>query len=308
MNLIDADTQANLDRVVTMFREAMPEGRGGTIEDLRAGFEAVLAQLPIPEGTAITASAVGGVDGYWVAAAGVSHDRVGVMLHGGGFVMGSAKGYRAFAADVSRSTDARVFVPDYRLAPEHPFPAGMEDVRDVLSAVIDEVGPQSCFAIGDSAGGGLAVSAVSELHRTGSPFPACIVLVSALVDLTVSNPSFEQRADLDPICRQAGTRRNAGFYLGGQKHADVPAAFPMLHDLSWFPPCLALVGGAEVLRDDSRNLADKLEREGAHIEYHEYEDMIHVWPLFSSILAQGQQALEEIGAFVGSWVTEATER
>ena len=167
---------------------------------------------------------------------------------------------------------------------------------------------ESCFAIGDSAGGGLAVSAVSELHRTGAPLPACIVLVSALVDLTVSNPSFEQRASIDPICAKAGTRRNAAFYLGGQEPDDVPAAFPMLLDLSGFPPCLVLVGGAEVLRDDSRNLADKLEREGVDVDYHEYDDMIHVWPLFSSFLPQGRQALEEIGAFVGSRVAEAASR
>jgi monoterpene epsilon-lactone hydrolase len=305
---IDTDTRVTLDRVVAMFRDAMPKERGGTIDELRAGFEAVLAQLPIPDDAEITASTVGGVDGYWVQAAGASNDRIGVMLHGGGFVMGSAKGYRAFAAEVSQSTKARVFVPEYRLAPEHPFPAGMQDARSVLAAAIDEAGPQSCFVIGDSAGGGLAVSAVSELHRTGAPLPACIVLVSALVDLTVSNPSFEQRASIDPICAQAGTRRNAAFYLGGQKPEDVPAAFPMLLDLSGFPPCLLLVGSAEVLRDDSRNLADKLEREGVHVVYHEYDDMIHVWPLFSSFLPQGMQALEEIGAYVGSRFDEATSR
>jgi monoterpene epsilon-lactone hydrolase len=303
---INADTRVLIDRVVTMFREAMPRERGGTMDELRAGFEAVLAQLPIPEGAAITASTLGGVHGYWVQAAGASSDRIGVMLHGGGFVMGSAKGYRAYAGEVSQSTNARVFVPEYRLAPEHPFPAGMQDARSVLSAAIEEVGPHSCFVIGDSAGGGLAVSAVSELNRTGTPLPACIVLVSALVDLTVSNASFEQRASIDPICAQAGTRRNAAYYLGGQEPDDVPAAFPMFLNLSWFPPCLVLVGGAEVLRDDSRNLADKLEREGVHVEYHEYDDMIHVWPLFSSFLPQGRQALEEIGAFVGARVAEAT--
>lgn len=308
MDQADADTRANLKRVVTMFRDAMPRERGGTMEELRAGFESVLAQLPIPDDTDIVASAVGGVDGYWVRAAGASSNRIGVMLHGGGFVMGSAKGYRAFAAAVSQSTNARVFVPEYRLAPEHPFPAGMQDSCHVLAGAIDEVGPRSCFAIGDSAGGGLAVSAVSELNRIGAPLPACIVLVSALVDLTVSNASFDQRASIDPICAKAGTRRNAAFYLGGQEPVDVPAAFPMLLDLSGFPSCLVLVGGAEVLRDDSRNLADKLEREGVDVDYREYDDMIHVWPLFSSFLPQGRQALEDIGAFVGSRVAEAASR
>ena len=199
-----------------------------------------------------------------------------------------------------------MFVPEYRLAPEHPFPAGMEDAYSVLDAAIGEVGPESCFAIGDSAGGGLVISSLWEMHRTGARLPACAVLVSALVDLTVSNPSFHERASIDPICAQSGTRRNAALYLDGKGPDEAPAAFPMLSDLGWLPPCLVLVGGAEVLRDDSRNLADKLELEGAHVDYHEYQDMIHVWPLFSSFVPQGQQALEEIGAFVSAQTSELT--
>ena len=217
--------------------------------------------------------------------------------------MGSAKGYCAFAAEVSRATDARVFVVDYRLAPEHPFPAALEDARRALAAAIDEVGPQSCFAIGDSAGGGLILSSLLELHSVGAPVPSSIVLVSPLVDLTVTNPSYEELASIDPICAQTGTRRNAALYLNGRGPEEAPAAFPMLVDLSWLPPALMLAGAAEVLRDDSRNLAAKLRREGVHVEYNEYADMVHVWPLFSSFLPQGQQALEEIGAFVRTQVS-----
>ena len=138
----------------------------------------MLARLPIPGDAVITAGTYGGVEGFWVQAAGASSGRVGVMFHGGGYIIGSAKGYRAYAAEVSRVTNARVFVAEYRLAPEHPFPAAIEDARGVLAAAMDEVGPQSCFAIGDSAGGGLVLSALWELHREGGPLPACIVLVS----------------------------------------------------------------------------------------------------------------------------------
>lgn len=299
----EVDTAVLIDRIATMFREAIPSG--STLEEQREGFESVLAQLPVGHEASITPATYGGVDGYWVQAEGASRSRIGVMLHGGGYVMGSAKGYCAFAAEVSRATGARVFVPEYRLAPEHPFPAGLDDARSVLAAAIDEAGPQSCFAIGDSAGGGLLLSALIELHRGGVPVPASIVLVSALVDLTVSNPSFEELADIDPIVRQAGTRRNAAFYLDSRGPAEAPAAFPMMTDLSWLPPSLVMTGGAEVLRDDSRNLAEKLRKEGVRVQYHEYEDMVHVWPLFSSFLPQGQQALEEIGAFVSTQFIES---
>lgn len=304
---IEANTSVLIDRVVSMFHEAIPAERGGSLTGLRKGYEAVLAQLPVPEDASITAGIYGGVGGYWVQAAGASSGRIGVMLHGGGYVMGSAKGYQAFAAEVSRATDSRVFVVEYRLAPEHPFPAGMEDASHVLAAAIDEVGSQSVFAIGDSAGGGLVVSSLWELHRARAPLPACIVLVSALVDLTGTNPSYEELAAVDPICSQAGIRHNAALYLDGQGPDEAPAAFPMLADLGWLPRCLLLVGGAEVLRDDSRNLADKLEREGAQADYREYDRMVHVWPLFSSFMPQGREALEDIGAFVSAQTARTAE-
>jgi epsilon-lactone hydrolase len=301
---VQAGSASSVARVVAMFREAMPAGRDATLGELRDAFEAVLAQLPLREDVTVTAASYGGVEGYWVQAHCATDDRIGVMLHGGGFVMGSATGYTAFAAEISNATGARVFVPAYRLAPEHPFPEGMLDAVRVMQAAVAEVGPRACFAIGDSAGGGLVVTSLMEMHRIGVHLPACIVLVSALVDLTVSNSSFQNRADLDPICGQRGTRRNAALYLAGREPDKVPGAFPMRADLSWLPPSLLLVGSAEVLRDDSRNLADKLEREGADVTYHEYEGMIHVWPLFSSFVPEAQQALAEIGVFVSDRLTQ----
>ena len=298
MGEIELDASVLVQQVVSMFEEAIPAERAGSLAEVRKGYEAVLAQLPVAQDASITAASYGGVGGYWVQAAGASSRRIGVMMHGGGYVMGSAKGYRAFAAEVSRVTDSRVFVADYRLAPEHPFPAGVEDGSRVLAAAISEVGPQSVFAIGDSAGAGLVVSSLWELNLTQAPLPECIVLISALVDLTATNASYEELAGADPICSQAGIRGNAARYLDGQGPVEAPAAFPMLSELGWLPRCLLLVGGAEVLRDDSRNLADKLKREGTHAVYREYEDMVHVWPLFSAFLPQGKEALEEIGVFV----------
>lgn len=295
-----------LDRAAAMYRDALPAGGGGTLQERRAGFEAMLARLPIPEDAAITADTVAGVDGFWVQAAGAESGRAGVMLHGGGYIIGSAKGYRAYAAEVSRATNARVFVPEYRLAPEHPFPAAIEDARGVFAAVLNEVGPQSCFVIGDSAGGGLVLSTLWELQRDGDLLPACVVLVSPLVDLTVTNASYDERADIDPIVSRRGTRRNAEFYLDGWGPDDAPSAFPMRSDLGWLPPSLLLVGGSEVLLDDSRNLAVKLEREGVHVEYRMYEGMVHVWPLFSAFLPEAQEALGEIGAFVNDRISSTS--
>jgi len=289
---------APIDQARAMLERALPAEGGGTLQERRDGYESVLSQLPIPDGTSVIATSYAGVEGFWVRAPEAKDDRIGVMLHGGGYIIGSARGYRAYAADVSRATGARVFVPEYRLAPEHPFPAAIEDALNVLGAAMVEVGPQSCFAIGDSAGGGLAISSLLERHRAGEPLPARVVLVSPLVDLTVTNPSYEERAHLDPIVSRQGIERAAGLYLDGRGPDEAPAAFPMLSDLGWFPRCLLLVGSAEVLLDDSRNLAAKLERDGADLDYHEYDDMVHVWTLFASFLPEGREAIDRIGAFV----------
>ena len=122
----------------------------------------------------------------------------------------------------------------------------------------------------------------------------------------MTNASYDERAHLDPIVSRNGTQRNAAFYLAGRGPDDAPAAFPMRSDLGWLPPCLLLVGGREVLRDDSRNLAVKLEGEGVQVEFREYEDMVHVWPLFSEFLPEAQEALQQIGAFVGVQVAGAS--
>ena len=299
MTETEVGVPAPLDRAIAMFREVVPAGSGGDPQEIREGFEAMLSRLPIADDAVIAAGSLGDVKGYWVHAPGAVSERVGVMFHGGGYIMGSAKGYRAYAAEISRVTNSRVFVADYRLAPEHPFPAAIEDAVSVLSAAMDEVGAQSCFAIGDSAGGGLVLSALCELRRDGGASPACIVLVSPLVDLTVTNASFDERADIDPVVSRKGTQRNAALYLAGRGPDDAPAAFPMRSDLGWLPPCLLRVGGRECLIDDSRNLAAKLKREGAQVDYREYDGMVHVWPLFSEFLPEAQDALGEIGAFVG---------
>lgn len=302
---VTSGTLTPIDQARAVLERALPPAGGGTLQERRDGYEAVLSRLPVPAGTSVSAGAYGGVEGLWVRAPQAVDDRIGVMLHGGGYMIGSAKGYCSYAADVSRATSARVFVPEYRLAPEHPFPAAIEDAGRVFDAAIADVGPLSCFAIGDSAGGGLVISSLWERHRGGAPLPASVVLVSPLVDLTVSNPSYEERAHLDPIVTHQGISRAARYYLDGRGPDEAPAAFPMLSDLSWFPPCLLLVGGAEVLLDDSRNLARKLDREGAVVDYHEYDEMVHVWTLFASFLPEAREAVDRIGAFVTAQATRA---
>jgi acetyl esterase/lipase len=286
-----------MDPVLSLFRSAF-SGRGDTLQDRRDGYEDVLARLPIPADVEIGEIRSGAVGGYWVDATGLAPTRTGLLLHGGGYVLGSARGYRACAAYISRATRARVVIPDYRLAPEHPYPAAIEDALGALDAVVGAGGPGSCFVIGDSAGGGLALSTMLAAHAAGRALPACLVLVSAVVDLRAVNDSYDRCAGTDPFVSRAGVRRMAEWYLSGRPPAGAPWAFPMDADLSALPPTLLLAGAGEVLADDARHLAAKLADAGVRHEHAEYPDVTHAWTLFPSLLPEARAALAAIGAFV----------
>jgi epsilon-lactone hydrolase len=294
----------SVDDVLALFRTSFA-GRGDTVEDRRNGYDSVLEQLPIPPGVEISEFHSGSVDGYWVNATGERPTRTGVLLHGGGYVIGSARGYRPCAAYVSRATRSRVLVPDYRLAPENPYPAGIEDALVAIDAAIDATGPGSTFVIGDSAGGGLALSTMLAAGEAGRPAPACAVLVSALVDLRAANGSFDRFADTDQFGSRAGVQRIAETYLAGCVPDETTWAFPMDADLGSVPPTLVMVGAKEVLLDDSRNLVAKLADTGVAYRYAEYADATHAWTLFPSLMAEAREALAEIGAFIDAYVLGA---
>lgn len=303
------------EQVLALFRTAFAD-RGDALRDRREGYERVLAQLPIPAGVEIAEFRSGEVGGCWVDATGERPARTALLLHGGGYAIGSARGYRACAAYVSRATRSRVLVPEYRLAPEHPYPAAIEDALVALDAAMLAARPGSCFVIGDSAGGGLALSAMLAAAAAGRPLPACLVLVSALVDLRAVNDSYDRCAATDPFVSRAGIRQTAERYLAGRSPAEAPWAFPMEADLGALPATLALAGAGEVLVDDARHLAARLAEAGVPHECAEYPGVTHAWTLFPSLLPEAREALAAIGAFVdahaggapGAWSAEDLRR
>jgi acetyl esterase/lipase len=262
----------------------------------RAGME----QFARPLEADCTATPVdaGGVPAEWVTAPNSGDDTVVLYLHGGGYVIGSIVTHRDLAGRIARAARARVLLIDYRLAPEHPFPAAVDDAVTAYSWLLQQgVAPGNIALSGDSAGGGLAVATLLAIRDRGLPRPAAAACISPWVDLEGVGLSLTTRAALDPMVQIDGLRDMASQYLGGAS-AREPLASPLHADLAGLPPLLIQVGTSETLFDDATRLDAKARCEGVEVHFEAWDEMVHVWHMFAGMLPEGQAAIEHIGAFV----------
>ena len=277
-------------------KHANPYSAQKTIAELRAESEA-RAATPLPDGTTHGAADAAGVPGEWVEAPGAARDRVFLFLHGGGYYRGSAASSRATAARIAAACGARVFSIDYRLAPEHPFPAAVEDAHTAYHWLLDQgIGANRIAVGGISAGGGLTLALLLKLKQAGAPLPAAAIPISAWTDLTQSGESFVSKADIDPAISKDYLDRMAGYYLAGVDPR-TPLASPLCGALDGLPPLLIQVGTAETLLDDSRRFADRARSAGVDVTYEAWDDMIHGWHGNGDVLPEANEAIAAIGAF-----------
>jgi len=239
------------------------------------------------------------VRGEWILPpGGPTSERVVYYLHGGGYISGSAKSCRPITATLARFAGARVFGLDYRLAPEHRFPAGIDDAlagyRWLLSQGID---PESIAIVGDSAGGGMTLALALRLRDAGEPLPACLVCLSPWTDMTSESESLTANSERDSMFVAEDIERYAGAYLGDHSRRD-PLASPLFANLGGLPPLLIQVGREEVLLDDARNLHAKVQAAGGSSELHIYEDVPHGWHYGAPFLPETKQALREVAEFI----------
>ena len=225
--------------------------------------------------------------------------RTVLYLHGGGFVIGSARSHRHLIARLSHEADAVCLALDYRLAPEFPFPAALDDAGTALAALLDHpdgprLDPRRLVMAGDSAGGGLAVMAAVRRRAAGLSLPAFLYLLSPWTDYEGTGASLAENAALDPVVQPDGLARMARHYLGNHDPWD-PALCPLTAELTGLPPTLIQVGGVETLLDDSRRLHARLTDAGVASHLDIWPDMIHVWQLFASRLDEGAEALADAG-------------
>jgi monoterpene epsilon-lactone hydrolase len=286
-----------LSMIVDMFRgRLVPPDL--TVEGMRAGLEMMVSGLSIDADVSCQPVDAGGVPAEWVVAPGALAERVILYLHGGGYVVGSINTHRDLAARLSRAAAARVLLIAYRLAPEHPHPAAVEDATAAYRWLLANGTSSAQLVIaGDSAGGGLTVATLVALRDAGEPLPAAGVCLSPWVDLEGVGESMTTKAAVDPMVQREGLTKMAAMYLAGQPPR-TPLAAPLHADLSGLPPLLIQVGTAETLLDDSTRLAERARKAGVQVTLEPWEDMIHVWQAFAAILPEGRQAIERIGEFV----------
>ena len=269
-----------------------------TISDRREGFERLVQQIGGDTKANVVPLSADEVPAEWVTAAGAAHDAALLYLHGGAYVSGSTATHRELAARISLAANCKVLVIDYRLAPESPFPAAVDDAASAYRWMLTQGFDPSRLAIaGDSAGGGLTVATLVSLRDSGVPLPACAACISPWVDLEATGESMDSKASVDPMITRQSLLDNAALYLDGARPHS-PLAAPLYADLYDLPPLLIQVGTWETLLDDSTRLAERARAAGVQVELEEWEEMIHIWPIFAPILAEGQQAIDRIGEFV----------
>jgi monoterpene epsilon-lactone hydrolase len=260
----------------------------------REGAAAMMADQPAAPGTTVADEVIGGVP--CVVCRPASSVATVLYLHGGGYRLGTARSWVSFASGLAAASGATVAIAEYRLAPEHPFPAALHDAVSVYEALRSDDRP--LVVAGDSAGGGLAAALVVACLRAGQPVPDGLVAISPWVDLTVTGATFTTRAGTDQFFPRASAEEAADSYLQGADATD-PLASPLFAGLEGFPPSQVFAGGAETLLGDGLALTTRLAEAGTSVEGHFPAGMQHVWPTLFPDLPESKAAVAAMVRFVG---------
>ena len=275
----------------------------------RALIDQQLAGVPVADGVVVeplTGSPVPGLS-CAVERSDVASSPITVLyLHGGGYRMGSALAYRAYGSRLAAAAGAEVVLPDYRLAPEHPFPAAVDDALGVYRWLLEDraLDPRSLVVAGDSAGAGLTIALLVVARDRGLPLPAGAIAISPWSDLSNAGATFETNAELDQVFSLAAAREAADTYLRGTDPGE-PLASPARADLSGLPAIHVMVGGNEVLLDDARSLVDAGRNADVDATLSVHPGQSHVWHLSVPVDEPAAAAMDEISTLVRRWTTIA---
>ncbi|HEX6867123.1 MAG TPA: alpha/beta hydrolase [Caulobacteraceae bacterium] len=276
-----------------------PEGAPEpTFEMRRTAMDAFGAMTPLPQGLTQEDADLDGLPAERLRPADAVEGRALLYLHGGGYCIGSPRSHRGMAARFADQTKATTLVPDYRLAPEAPFPAAVDDGLKAYRALLDEgYEPRHIAVSGDSAGGGLTLATMLAAREAGLPMPRCLFLISPWADLGHHGPSYGHMEPVDPMITLAGIKEYAAHYGAG---ADLnhPYISPARADLTGLPPMLIHVGQAEVLLSDSITLAQQAGMNGVSVHLEVWPEMIHVWHAFHDMLGAAREATAQASAWM----------
>ena len=290
-------SQQQRDALDQLLRDA-PLDLGGDVAEQRVIFEEMMAAIPSPADVTTSSGSLGGIPVVNVDVAGADHASVIVYLHGGAYAIGTAASSVGLASDLARRAGARLVTVDYRLAPEHPHPAAIDDAVAAYRGLLDSGVAASAIAIaGESAGAGLAAATLVALKQAGLPQPSAAVLMSPWADLTLSSESISVKAAVDPALTPEGLRRRAVDYVpAGDRTAEL--ASPIFADLTGLPPLLIQAGSHEILLDDATRLAARAATADVAVRLEVTPGVPHVFQGFAAMLDEGDAALSSAGQFL----------
>lgn len=270
-----------------------------SLEETRALYETIAPPVDPDDDTAVELLDIAGCQAEFATPPGVAGDAALLYLHGGGYCLGSLNTHRRLAWSIAKAAGITSFAVDYRLAPEAPFPAAVDDALAAYRYLLDKgFAPHRIAVAGDSAGGGLSLALMLAARDAGLPMPGAAFLISPWADLSNSLPTIASKAAEDPMISKARLDAFTGAYLGG---GDVrqPLASPLNGDLAGLPPVLIHVGAAECLLDDAVGVARRLGAAGVDTRLEIWPDMIHVWHFFAPMLGEGRDAIAVAGTWIG---------
>jgi monoterpene epsilon-lactone hydrolase len=269
------------------------------VQDRRDRIDAAArSAIRVPHSVSLETISVNGVPADWLEPDNAVDGRVILYLHGGAYAICSPTTHRGLAGNIAKACQSRLLLIDYRLIPEHPFPAALEDALASYRWLLDKGFQPEHIAIGgDSAGGGLSLATALSLRDHHEPLPAAIFLLSPWTDLTFSGDSIRTRAEQDPLLKLTDDGWMVDIYANGNPLTH-PYISPLFADLAGLPPTLCQVGTEEILFDDSSRLEQKASQAGVDITLETWQGMWHVFQAFAPYLPESTQAIEKIGEFV----------
>lgn len=261
--------------------------------------------LVVSKGVSAESAQLAGIDVDWLRPKGARPDKILLYLHGGAYILGSRRTHRQLVSHMAREAGITAVMPEYRLAPEHPFPAGIDDAVAVYRALL-EAGylPQDIVISGDSAGGGLTMATLLALRHAGDPLPGAAVLLSPFLDVTGSGESVTTRADIDPWFNPEDLPVVARYYCPDETEWRNPLVSPVFANVAGLPPMLIQVGDHEILLSDSTRLANKLAKAGVDVELEVWPEMWHVFQFFVGKMPESRQAIVKIGDYIRRRILE----
>lgn len=288
-----------LERLVTHVRGVFDSfDASTTLEQMRDGWESLFRGTRSEVNAMVRRIETKDFNGEWLVAPGADESRVIVYVHGGGYVIGSLDSYRDFCERLSRAAKAAVLVVNYRLAPEHPFPAAVDDSVAAYRWVLDQgIKPEHIAISGDSAGGALTLAIMFAARQEGLPLPACGVPISPWIDLEHTGATFITMDPVEPMCHKSVLEGCAKLYLPNGDFRD-PLAAPFHGDFRGLPPLFVTVGGHETLLEDAHRCVAMARAAGVPVEFKIYDRQIHVFQVFASQMAEAERGVRDIGDFV----------